>query len=129
MLGMLAGGFAPLPTPAPPPQLPAAVPPYQADPGEAARRLGEAYLYIGQLAALLEQRAAEANTLHDDLTAARQRLAELDEENRALAAAVETATARLAAPPVVEAEWVDAADAARQLAAELAAATDPPVEG
>lgn len=57
---------------------PPAVPAYAADIEAAHAALGRAHLYVGQLTALLAGRAVEANALHDELLAARARIAELE---------------------------------------------------
>jgi hypothetical protein len=58
--------------------LPPAVPAYVPDVEAAELALGRAHLYIAQLSDLLAARAVEANTLHDDLLAARERIAGLE---------------------------------------------------
>jgi hypothetical protein len=46
----------------------------------AERELGRACLYVAQLSDLLDARAVEANDLHDDLAAARARIADLESQ-------------------------------------------------
>lgn len=78
--------------------LPPAVPDYRADLDAAHKALGQASLYIAQLAATLRERAEEANRLHEELAAANSRITALEAENEALGIAVEeTARARLTA--------------------------------
>jgi hypothetical protein len=58
--------------------LPPAVPAYAPDIEGAESALGRAHLYITQLSDLLTARAVEANALHDELVAARERIAALE---------------------------------------------------
>lgn len=62
------------------PALPPAVPDYTADLAQAQTTLGRVVLYNAQLRQLLEERAAEANQLHDTLAAALARIAELERQ-------------------------------------------------
>lgn len=59
-------------------QLPPAVPAFQSDIDTAHAELGKMIVYIKQLTDVILERAAEANELHDQLLAARARIAELE---------------------------------------------------
>lgn len=59
-------------------QLPPAVPPFKPDVDVAYAELGKAMAYIKQLTTLLQERAQEANDIHDELIAARERIAALE---------------------------------------------------
>jgi hypothetical protein len=61
-----------------PAALPSAVPSYAPDADHLHRKLGEAHAYIGQLTTELRRRAEETNEIHDQLLAARARIAELE---------------------------------------------------
>jgi hypothetical protein len=65
------------------PGLPAAVPAYAADVEVLERIVGRQAVYVAQLQVLLDQRATETNRLHDELTAAQARIAELEQQHRA----------------------------------------------
>lgn len=59
-------------------QLPPAIPPFMPDVDTAYAELGKAMAYIKQLTTLIQQRAQEANEMHDELIAARDRIAALE---------------------------------------------------
>lgn len=59
--------------------LPPAVPPFQPDADSAFSELGKALVYIKQLTKVIQERAQEANELHDKLLAAQDRVSELEE--------------------------------------------------
>lgn len=79
--------------------LPAAVPPLDANFDHACRELGRSLLYVAQLSSLLNERAAEANRLDDDLQAARLRIQELERETQSLRIRAESAEATLIGNP------------------------------
>lgn len=81
--------------------LPAAVPPLDANFDHACRELGRSLLYVAQLSSLLNERAVEANTLDDQLQAARLRIQELERDNQGLRHRVEVAEAALVASDVM----------------------------
>lgn len=59
-------------------QLPPAIPPFMPDADTAYAELGKAMTYIKQLTTLIQERAQEANEMHDELVAARDRIAALE---------------------------------------------------
>lgn len=59
-------------------QLPPAVPPFRPDADTAYMELGKAMAYIKQLTDVIQERAVEANELHDQLLDARTRIEALE---------------------------------------------------
>lgn len=58
--------------------LPPAVPPFQPDVDTAYSELGKSLAYIKQLTNVIQERAREANDIHDKLLAAQDRVVDLE---------------------------------------------------